>query len=223
MLVIEARKDKWKNPAYDPNAKSGSQQSREFADYTSARLTTRGNASWTYGRMEVRAKVPAGRGTHTSIWMVGTNMREVRWPACGEIDIMTHLGWQPGVIRALVQTTAYNYLKNTVKWAEITIGDASESFHVYAVEWEPDHMDFFVDNQKYFTFRNEGTGTDVWPYDKPQRLLLNLAIGDTWGGRIDDSIFPQRFYIDYVRVYQKPAAHSPNQPAPDSEKSERPR
>lgn len=223
MLVIEARKEKWKNPTYNPNAKSGSPQTREFADYTSARLTTRGDASWTYGRIEVRAKLPTGHGTHTSIWMLGTNMREVGWPACGETDIMTNLGGQPGVLRALVQTTAYNTGQGTPKSDVITVTDAAEAFHVYAVEWGPGHMDFFVDSQKYFTFRKEGSGTDVWPFDKPQRLLLNLALGDTWAGPIDDSIFPQRFYIDYVRVYQKPAAHAPNQPAADSGHGMQPR
>ena len=90
MLIIEARKEQWKNPAYDPNAKDAGRgrRGREFADYTSASLTTRGKASWTYGRIEVRAKLPSGRGTWPAIWMLGTNSRQVRWPACGEIDIM---------------------------------------------------------------------------------------------------------------------------------------
>jgi beta-glucanase (GH16 family) len=87
----------------------------------------------------------------------------------------------------------------------INIPDASDAFHVYAVEWDAEHMDFFVDSQKYFTYRNEKTGPDAWPFDKAQYLKLNLAIGGGWGGQqgIDDSIFPQRFYINYVRVYQK--------------------
>ena len=95
---------------------------------------------------------------------------------------------------------------NTGKGDKISLPDASKAFHVYAVEWDALKMDFFVDARKYFTFRNEGSGPDAWPYDKDQYLILNLAIGGDWGGRkgIDDKIFPQRYEIDYVRVYQKP-------------------
>ena len=204
MLIIEARKEQWKNPDYDPagKAKGKGRRSREFADYTSASLTTRGKASWTYGRIEVRAKLPAGRGTWPAIWMLGTN-RQVGWPACGEIDIMEFVGFEPGIIHANIHTKKYNHVLKTGKGDKITIADASEAFHVYAVEWRPDRLDFFVDNQKYFTFNNEGTGADVWPYDKEQYLILNLAIGGAWGGQkgIDDGIFPQRYCLDYVRVY----------------------
>ncbi len=212
VLVIEARKEQWKNPAYDPagKGKGKGRRSREFADYTSASLTTRGKAGWTYGRIEVRAKLPAGRGTWPAIWMLGTNSRQVGWPACGEIDIMEFVGFEPGIIHANIHTKKYNHMLKTGKGDKITIADASEAFHVYAVEWRPDRLDFFVDNQKYFTFTNEGTGTDVWPYDKDQYLILNLAIGGSWGGQkgIDDNIFPQRYCIDYVRVYAQdtPAA-----------------
>jgi beta-glucanase (GH16 family) len=204
VLVIEARKERFKNAAYDPNATRGRRR-REFADYTSASLTTRGKASWTYGRIEVRAKLPSGRGTWPAIWTLGTNIREVGWPACGEIDIMEFVGYEPGVVHANIHTRSYNHVRGTGKGDKITIADASEAFHVYAVEWFEDHIDFFIDDQKYFTFKNEGTGADVWPYDKDQYLILNLAIGGSWGGQkgIDDSIFPQRYYIDYVRVYQE--------------------
>lgn len=208
MLIIEARKEPWKNAAYDPAATRGS-RSQEFADYTSASLHTRGKASWTYGRIEVRAKLPSGRGTWPAIWTLGTNIREVGWPACGEIDIMEFVGFNPGVIHGNVHTSRYNHTRGTGKGDKIAIADASEAFHVYAVEWFADRIDFFVNDKKYFTFENEGTGDDVWPYDKDQYLILNLAIGGSWGGQkgIDDSIFPQRYYIDYVRVYQKPQAN----------------
>jgi len=205
MLIIEARKESFKNSAFDPNAqgKGGARRNRESADITSASLTTQGKASWTYGRIEVRAKLPSGRGTWPAIWMLGTN-RQAGWPACGEIDIMEFVGYEPGVIHANIHTKKYNHAKKTNKGNKITIADASEAFHVYAVEWYPDHMDFFVDDQKYFTYNNEGSGPDAWPYDKDQYLILNLAIGGAWGGMkgIDESIFPQKFYIDYVRVYQ---------------------
>jgi beta-glucanase (GH16 family) len=209
VLIIEARKEQWKNAAYDSNAKDKKgRRGREFADYTSASLTTRDKASWTYGRIEVRAKLPSGRGTWPAIWTLGTNSQQVGWPAGGEIDIMEFVGFEPGVIHANIHTKAYNHVLKTGKGDKITIADASEAFHVYAIEWGPDGIDFFVDSQKYFTFRNEGTGASVWPYNKDQYLILNLAIGGAWGGQkgIDDSIFPQRYLIDYVRVYQKPVA-----------------
>ncbi|MBM4025318.1 MAG: glycoside hydrolase family 16 protein [Planctomycetes bacterium] len=225
-LIIEARKEQWKNTAYDPNAKSGSRRSREFAQYTSASLITRGKASWTYGRIEVRAKLPSGRGTWPAIWMLGTNIRQVGWPACGEIDIMEFVGYEAGIIHANVHTKSYNHAIGTGKGDKTTTPDASEAFHVYAVEWESDRLDFFVDDQKYFTFHNEGTGSDTWPFDKDHYLILNLAIGGSWGGQkgIDDSIFPQRYYIDYVRVYtcqEKTAADSHGPPRTTSEPPKR--
>ena len=204
-LVIEARKERFKNPGFDPEAKGKgrSRRTQEFTDYTSASLTTRGKINWTYGRIEVRARLPAGRGTWPAIWTLGTN--QVGWPACGEIDIMEFVGHEPGVIHANIHTRKYNHVQNTGKGSKISIPDASTAFHVYALEWSAGQMDFYVDDHKYFTYKNEGSGNDAWPYDKGQYLILNLAIGGAWGGAqgIDDSIFPQRYLIDYVRVYQK--------------------
>jgi beta-glucanase (GH16 family) len=208
VLVIEARKERMKNAAYDPARPAGGGRNREFAEYTSASLTTRGKVAWTHGRIEVKAKLPSGRGTWPAIWTLGTNLREVRWPACGEIDIMEFVGFDPGVIHANIHTKKYNHVQHTGKGDKITVADASEKFHVYAIEWDAQRIDFFVDDRKYFTYQNEGTGTDAWPYDKDQHLILNLAIGGSWGGQkgVDDTIFPQRFCIDYVRVYQKAPA-----------------
>jgi len=223
VLIIEARKEQWKNPAYDPAAQGRGRgrggRGREFAEYTSASLTTRGKASWTYGRIEVRAKLPAGRGTWPAIWTLGTNQRQVGWPACGEIDIMEFVGFEPGVVHANIHTKKYNHVLKTGKGDKIRIDDASEAFHVYAVQWEPDRLDFFVDGRQYFTFRNEGTGPDAWPYDQAQFLILNLAIGGSWGGqkRIDDSIFPQQFCLDYVRVYTRDKPATPaSRPSEDT-------
>jgi beta-glucanase (GH16 family) len=206
MLVIEARKERLRNAAYDPAAqgKGAGRRSREFADYTSASLTTRGKASWTYGRIEVRAKLPPGRGTWPAIWTLGTNNSK-GWPACGEIDIMEFVGFDPGIIHANIHTRKYNHLQKTGKGSQIAIPDACDTFHIYALEWDADHLDFFVDGRKYFTYANEGSGVEAWPYDQDQYLILNLAIGGAWGGAkgVDDACFPQRYYIDYVRVYQR--------------------
>jgi beta-glucanase (GH16 family) len=209
VLVIEARKEKYTDPSADPGVSSTRGSSRTkghaVADFTSASLTTRGKAAWTYGRIEVRAKLPAGRGTWPAIWTLGSNFRQAGWPGCGEIDIMECVGFDPGVVHVNIHTKKYNHVMNTGKGDKISIPDASKAFHVYAVEWDAEKMDFFVDARNFFTFRNEGTGPDAWPYVKDQYLILNLAIGGDWGGQkgIDDKIFPQRYEIDYVRVYQK--------------------
>jgi beta-glucanase (GH16 family) len=187
-LVIEARKE-----AYDK------------ADITSASLTTRGTTNWTYGRFEVRAKVPAGRGTWPAIWMLGV---KGGWPRCGEIDIMEHVGHVTNRIHANLHTAAFNHTKGTGRGSSIVIADATAAFHVYAAEWYPDRIDVFVDDRKYLTVRKEpGHGEAEWPFDQPHYLILNLAIGGAWGGQkgVDEAMFPLRFEIDYVRVYQAAA------------------
>jgi beta-glucanase (GH16 family) len=206
LLIIEARKETYSIPAPTPKGKGRSRVNSENADYTSASLTTRGKAQWTYGRIEVRAKLPSGRGTWPAIWTLGSSFDQVGWPACGEIDVMEFVGLEPGVVHANIHTKKYNHAIHTGKGDKLAVADASAEFHVYAVEWDERRIDFFVDSHKYFTFRNEGIGTDAWPYDKDQYLIINLAIGGDWGGQkgVDNNIFPQRYYIDYVRVYQKP-------------------
>ena len=206
-LVIEARKERWKNPDFDQDSKGKGRRRRgtEFADYTSASVVTRGKAAWTHGKIEVRAKLPSGRGTWPAIWTLGTNMREAGWPACGEIDIMEFVGFDPGVVHANIHTRKYNHVKKTGKGDKVKVPDASDAFHVYSVEWDAERMDFAVDGKRYFTYRNEGSGPDAWPFDKDQYLILNLAIGGAWGEQkgIDDDAFPQTYLIDWVRVHQK--------------------
>jgi len=187
-LVIEGRKEAYQGYAY-----------------TSASLNTLGRFEFLYGRVEVRAKLPTGNGAWPAIWMLGTNRTQVGWPACGEIDIMENVGFDPLAIHASVHTAAYNHTIGTQKTAIVNVANPWEDFHVYAMEWYPDRIDVFVDGQKYFTFRNEGTGASAWPFDKPQYLLINLAIGGSWGGQkgIDEALFPKRYLIDYVRIYQQ--------------------
>lgn len=187
-LVIEARKDNW-----------------DGKKITSASLTTLGKKSILYVKVEVRAKLPTGKGTWPAIWMLGENIKEKGWPACGEIDIMENVGFDPDIIHANIHTKAYNHVKGTNKGNKITVEKPYRDFHIYAVEWYEDHMDFFVDGEMYFSFSNEKTGNDTWPFDKPHYLIINLAIGGGWGGQqgVDDSIFPQKYYIDYVKVYKQ--------------------
>jgi len=203
MLVIEARKEEFQNPFFKEGSKRA-EEARRMANYTSGSVTTEGKGSWNRGRVEVRAKLPAGRGTWLAIWMLGANYGKVGWPKCGEIDIMEHVGFDPGVIHANIHTKSYNHVKKTDKGDKIMVENPSGSFHVYAVEWSTARMEFFVDDKKYFTYTNDKTGVDAWPFDKPFYLILNIAIGGSWGGQkgIDDSVFPQRMEVDYVRVYQ---------------------
>ena len=137
--------------------------------------------------------------------MLGTNIGQVRWPTCGEIDIMENVGFDPPRIHASVHTAAYNHTIGTQKTATVSVSKPWDSFHVYAMEWDADKIEVSVDGETYFTFRNEGSGAHVWPFDKPQYLLINLAIGGSWGGQkgIADELFPHRYLVDYVRVYQR--------------------
>jgi beta-glucanase (GH16 family) len=183
----------------------GRKETYQGYGYTSASINTLGRFEFLYGRVEVRAKIPTGNGSWPAIWMLGTSRTQVGWPACGEIDIMENVGFDPLRIHGSVHTAAYNHTIGTQKTATVTVVNPWEDFHVYAMEWYSDHIDVFLDGQKFFSFRNEGTGSRAWPFDKPQYLLINLAIGGSWGGQkgIDDSRFPLRYLVDYVRIYKQ--------------------
>jgi len=172
-------------------------------DYTSARLVTRGKGDWLYGRIEARAKLPGGRGTWSAIWMLPTDWAYGNWPSSGELDIMEHVGYDPQKVYGTAHTEAYNHKLGTQKGGSYTGSDWETGFHVYAIEWDENSVSFFVDNQKYYTFVNEGSW-EKWPFDKRFHLILNLAIGGSWGAAqgVDDNIFPTRMEVDYVRVYQ---------------------
>lgn len=173
--------------------------------YTSARLLTKGKGDWLYGRFEIRAKLPTGVGAWPAIWMLPTDNTYGGWPGSGEIDIMENVGYDPTTIHGTAHTKAYNHSIGTQKSNTIQCPDCFENFHVYALEWEANEYRVYLDEVHYFTFQNEGTGFEAWPFDQPFHLLLNLAIGGNWGGQqgIDDSLFPHVYEIDYVRVYQK--------------------
>jgi beta-glucanase (GH16 family) len=173
--------------------------------FTSASLVTYNTASWRYGRIEVRAKLPTGIGMWPAIFMLGKNIEVVGWPACGEIDIMESVGFEPDMIYGNIHTQAYNWVSGTNKGAKINIPLTVESFHIYAIEWSEEEINFFVDAEKYFTFENDGKGWETWPFAEEFYLIINAAFGGIWGGKhgADDSILPQRFYIDYVRVYKR--------------------
>ncbi len=172
---------------------------------TSASINTLGKQDFFYGRIEVRAQIPSALGTWPAIWMLGINRSELGWPACGEVDIMEHVGYDPDRIHANIHTKAYNHIIGTNKGNQIEVTDPWADFHIYAVEWFEDHMDFFMDDSLYFSFENDmAMNNDTWPFDKPHYLLLNLAYGGTWGGNegVDTSLLPVQYKIDYVRHYR---------------------
>ncbi len=173
-------------------------------NYTSARLVTKNKGDFLYGRIEVRAKLPSGRGTWPAIWMLPTDWAYGNWPKSGEIDIMEHVGYDPNKVLFSVHTDAYNHSINTHKSATQVIPTAMTDFHKYRLDWTPYAVRGYFDDQLVFTFVNEGKGFSTWPFDKRFHLLLNLAIGGNWGGAqgVDDAIFPTSFQVDYVRVYK---------------------
>lgn len=173
--------------------------------YSSARLVTKGKGSWKYAYIEVRAKLPEGRGTWPAIWMLPENNTYGGWPRSGEIDIMEHVGYDPAVVHGTVHTEAFNHSIGTEVGKQVIVPDFNSAFHTYAINWTAEKIDFFIDGKLYFTFENTDKSSAEWPFDQPFHLLLNLAVGGNWGGKegVDASIWPQRMEVDYVRVYDK--------------------
>jgi beta-glucanase (GH16 family) len=190
-LVITARKEDFKE-----NGKE--------SKYTSGSIKTKGKKDFKYGRIEVRAKLPIGQGNWPAIWMMGI---EGGWPKCGEIDIMEHVWAQSNTVHATVHWSDPVKGKkdrngHTMKGSKLQDQKPYLAFHIYAVEWNEKQMKFFYDDTLYFTYDMDlaGTGPEN-PFRKPHYLLINLAIGGSWGGKIDDAIFPCEYLIDYVRYY----------------------
>jgi beta-glucanase (GH16 family) len=179
-------------------------ETKENRNYTSSRMITKFKGDWLYGRFEIKAKLPAGKGTWPAIWMLPTDWAYGGWPASGEIDIMEHVGYDQDNVHISAHTQAYYFKINTQKTATKKINNTSTEFHLYRLDWTPYALKGFIDDQLVFQFINEGKGYTVWPFDKRFHLLLNLAVGGDWGGAqgVDDSIFPVSMQVDYVRVYK---------------------
>ena len=179
-------------------------EKRENKEYTSARMVTKGKTDWSFGRVNIRAKLPKGRGTWPAGWMLGSNINMVGWPQCGEIDILEHVGYDPDTIVGSIHSTAYNHVKGTQKTKRIFIKNPYTEFHIYGCEWNTKKMVFLLDGMPYLTVPNEHKTEKEWPFNNPMYILLNVAVGGNWGGKkgIDESIFPVRMEVDYVRVFQ---------------------
>lgn len=172
--------------------------------YTSARLAS--IPSWTYGRMEVRAWVPGGKGTWPAIWMLPekNTYGNLGWPDNGEIDIMEEVGYEGNVSHGSVHSHSYNWTLGNGVTNSISVPGMTAGFHIYALEWRPTQIDILVDGKKYMSYSRNGANWMAWPFDKAFQFRLNLAIGGSWGGAqgVDTNIWPRHFLIDYVRVYK---------------------
>lgn len=205
-LIIEAHREDYGN-----------------AKYTSARLHSLGKGDFLYGKVEARARVPAGQGTWSAIWMLPSDPFKYAtkcgpgedwqgsvtcdaWPNSGEIDILEHVGYDMQTVHGTVHTKAYYWVNGEQRKASIEGQNVDSEFHVYGMEWTPDYIIISFDGVPYFYYQNEGDDWRAWPFDHPYHMILNLAIGGAWGragGPIDDSIFPVRMEVDYVRIYQR--------------------
>ena len=201
-LVIRALSENY--PESDPKGRK----------YTSGRLKTLGKFSRTYGRFEARIKLPFGQGMWPAFWMLGDDIEKADWPGCGEIDIMENVGKEPSMIHGSIHGPGYT--GNVGIEAPYTLPGGkrfADDFHVFAVEWSPDSIAFFVDQTMYV----KRTRADLrpgwkWVFDKPFFLILNLAVGGDWPGAPDSSTrFPQEMLVDYVRVYEPTMTTGPLQ------------
>lgn len=179
-------------------------QTIEARQYTSSRLITRGKGDWLYGRFEVRAKLPKGRGTWPAIWLLSSDNSYGIWPTSGEIDIMEHVGFDQNKIHCTTHCSAFNGARGNQKSAATVVPTATTDFHVYRLDWTPYSIKGFVDDQQYFEYVNDNTGFTTWPFNKKFYMILNVAVGGDWGGAqgVDDTCFPASMEVDYVKVYK---------------------
>lgn len=180
-------------------------------EWTSARLLSKGKFEFTYGRVIFRAKLPSGSGTWPALWMLGANDDKVGWPACGEIDIMEHVGRRPTIVQSAMHTPASH--GNTVNLGYTTVTDYDKEFHLYEANWTPDKIEFSVDGNVYYTYNPALKDKSTWPFDHDFFIIMNIAMGGGLGSDpkfesnglkngIDPSLTKVKMEIDYVRVYK---------------------
>ncbi len=195
VLVIEARKEKYNG-----------------ADYTSASIISKGIGDWKYGKIEISAKVPTGKGTWPALWMMPTNSEYGTWPRSGEIDIMEYVGFESQYLHYTCHfegTDGTGHQSSGTKSASIV--NPFNKFIKFAIIWTPDKIEWYANDVKYFTYTKKSDDYRTWPFNKEFYLILNLAYGGTWGGTagVDDTKLPHKFLIDYVRVYQLQDSEGP--------------
>ncbi len=181
-------------------------EEREGMDYTSARMNTQEQFSFCYGRLEVRASLPVGRGAWSAIWLLPSDTRYGGYLKSGEIDLVEHVGYDPEKVHSTLHTERYNSLRNNAITGSVALNGEPGAFHDYVLMWDPEGIETYMDGERVLSYRPESDlldDSDVWPFNVPFHLVVNLAIGGSWGGRhgIDDDAFPQRMLVDFIRVY----------------------
>ena len=181
-------------------------------NYTSARLLTKGKASWTYGRMEARIKIPKGKGIWPAFWMLGNGIDTAGWPLCGEIDIMENIGSFPSTVHGTVHGPGYSGGNGISRSYVLPGAELSDDFHIYAIEWDENRIRWYFDGQAYSTLVPQDLPNGAsWVFNQPQFIILNVAVGGNWPGSPDGStVFPQRMTVDYVRVFSREADNGSN-------------
>jgi beta-glucanase (GH16 family) len=174
---------------------------KEKEQYSSTRITTAKKKEFQYGRIEARAKLPIGKGIWPAFWLLGSNIKQVGWPKCGEIDILEYVGREPHKVFTSLHTQDSH--GNTINTKKTEIENIENGFHTYTIDWSKDKIVFLVDEIVVYTFQPELKNENTWPFNQPFYFIINAAVGGNFGGHeIDDSIFPQKFEIDYIKVYQ---------------------
>ncbi len=169
--------------------------------FTSTKITTKSKKEFQYGRIETLAKLPLAKGTWPAFWMLGSNIDKVNWPKCGEIDILEYVGKTPNILYTSLHTQDTH--GETINTMKTNIAGIENGFHLYAVDWNKEKIEFFIDNKLVYVFNPIEKTEDIWPYDQPFYMIYNLAVGGNFGGNdIDLEAFPQEFVIDYVKVFQ---------------------
>ncbi len=192
-LVIQALKENFTGPDHVTR------------EYTSARMTTQGLFEQAYGRFEARIKIPRGQGLWPAFWLLGNDIGKIGWPGCGEIDIMENIGKEPSVVHGSLHGPGYSGDRDYTSEYKVPGGPHFfDDFHVFAIEWEPKAVRFFVDQELYATFTPARLPAGMkWVFDHPFFIILNVAVGGDWPGPPDSTtVFPQTMLVDYVRVYK---------------------
>lgn len=168
--------------------------------YTSTRITTAGKKEFKYGYIEARAKLPTGHGIWPAFWMLGSNIKQVGWPMSGEIDILEYVGKEPHTVFTSLHTQDSH--GETINSKKTKFPKIEDGFHTYGINWTANEIEFFVDGKSVYTFAPENKTVEVWPFNQPFYFIVNVAVGGNFGGpKVDDTIFPQEFIVDYIKVY----------------------
>ncbi|MCK9412993.1 MAG: family 16 glycosylhydrolase [Prolixibacteraceae bacterium] len=173
-------------------------------NYSSTRMKTQNKKTFKFGRIDIRAKLPVGKGIWPALWMLGSNITSVGWPACGEMDIMELIGTYPGRVSATMHwKPAAGAHAQSGKDYNLMSGDFSQQFHVFSMVWMQDLIKCYVDDNLYLTVTSTDVGVANYPFNADQFFIFNVAVGGNWPGPPDATTpFPQRMFVDYVRVFQ---------------------